>query len=73
MLRTAEPRSPRLTTISLDALAPPDALAPGSASAGTAAAHRNAAQIAITAIRGPRTACNILDTNIPLSSAYEVS
>ena len=37
MLRTAEPRSPRFTTISLEALAPPDALAPGSANAGTAA------------------------------------
>jgi hypothetical protein len=73
MLRTAEPRSPRLTMISVEALAPPDALAPGSASAGTAAAHRSAPQIAIAAIRGPRTACKNLDTNNPLSSAYEVS
>ena len=63
MLRTAEPRSPRLTTISLEALAPPDALAPGSASAGTAAAQSSAAHTAITARCEPRTACRILDTN----------
>src|ERR671921_270077 len=37
MLRTAGPRSPRLTMTSLEALAPPEADAPGSASAGTAA------------------------------------
>ena len=37
MLLTAGPRSPRLTITSLEALAPPEAVAPGSASAGTAA------------------------------------
>ena len=61
MLRTAEPRSPRLTMTSLEALAPPELEAPGSASAGTAAAA-NAASTSSTAKCGPRTASKILAT-----------
>jgi hypothetical protein len=65
MLFTAGPRSPRLTITSLVALAPPEALEPGSASAAVATAHI-AAHTASTA--------QILDTgNGPLSYAYEVS
>jgi hypothetical protein len=53
-----------LTTISLEALAPADALAPGSASAGTAAAHeQRRAHDADTRERSHRTACKILATN----------
>ena len=61
MLRTAGPRSPRLTTTSLKALAPPAAEAPGSASAGTAATA-SAASTSSTAKCGPRTASKILAT-----------
>ena len=73
MLRTAEPRSPRFTTTSLDALAPPEAEAPGSASAGTRrddqhGQHEQAREMRTT--HGVEDPCH---QTFPLSSAYGVS
>ena len=45
------------------ALAPPEALAPGSASAGTASATSSVAQTIPLTTSGPRTASKILATN----------
>ena len=73
MLRTAEPRSPRLTMTSLEALAPPEAEAPGSASAGTAATaergqHEQHREMRTT--HGIEDPCHL---TFPLSNAYGVS
>ena len=71
-LRTAEPRWPRLTTTSLEAVAPPALAAPGSASPD----GRGGEQRPARAPRKMRTTNGVEDPShltFPLSSAYEVS